>query len=379
MTETTSSLETFPSLLGRLWTWVRVALLVAAGAGALLVLVTIALVHVLVRMIDPALAWAVTGFAVVLVAAVAGPLAWRWLRTPRALVPPDLPVAEETWTADHRDAFQAYAVAFLRRQARNPHLPDDARAKVPLAIASIETTHAAARRGDSPEAARTLVATVTHELDGVLAPLDARARALIRRTAVEVSVASAVSPSALLDALIVGQRNLSMISSLADLYYGRPGPRATFRVMGDVVGSAAAAGVLDTISDNLTHVLTDAAGAWGARLGGPLGQGVVNGLLTLRIGAAARARCRSIRAARIPWRSWSLGEYRRVVGTLVRWTTDVAASRFGTPVIERTRGAAGWLSRLFGGGPQRAEIPAPARAPASAAEDPLLSSDLLED
>lgn len=334
MAQTPLTLDGFSTALSRGWVWGRRLLWTAGLLAAAVVLLEAVHLYELLARIHP---WVARSVVLVLLTGVSGWLAYvagRYLRLPRAVVPPRLPEPAQGWSASQRRTYAAFAERYLRRQLDNPHLPQESVAQVPQAI---ETIRAAAHTGDAEE----LTSTAARELDRVLAPLDGRANQLIRRAAVEVATATAVSPSVLLDSLITLSRNVNLISKLADLYYGRPGPLGTLRILRAVLGSAAAAGALEIVSDHLSGALVEMTGSWSSRLIGPLGQGMVNGVVTMRFGAAARWRCRSLQRRRIPWRPWELSQYRRAASSLLGWIGD----EVGGSVVAPLRRVVDWTGR----------------------------------
>jgi putative membrane protein len=100
-----------------------------------------------------------------------------------------------------------------------------------------------------------------------------------------------VTPTAALDILFVAALNLRRMRELATLYGGRPSTLATIRLARMVLGHLAVTGGL-ALSDNLLqHVV--GKGLLG-RLSARFGEGAVNGILTARVGLAARDVCRPI-------------------------------------------------------------------------------------
>lgn len=125
----------------------------------------------------------------------------------------------------------------------------------------------------------------------VLAPLDDAARAIVLSSAKRVALVTAVSPRAVVDLVFVGAEILRLIRRLAALYGGRPGflgflrlARAAFAHLAITGGMAAGDSILQQF---LGHGIA-------ARLSARLGEGVVNGLLTARIGIAATDVCRPL-------------------------------------------------------------------------------------
>ncbi|MBA5778446.1 TIGR01620 family protein [Stappia sp. F7233] len=123
----------------------------------------------------------------------------------------------------------------------------------------------------------------------LLKPLDEQARRFVTESAKRVSVVTALSPRALVDLLMVLFENLRLIRRLSALYGGRPGFVGFLRLSRSVAAHLAITGGMaagDTlVSQVLGHGLA-------ARLSARLGEGVVNGLLTARIGIAAIDVCR---------------------------------------------------------------------------------------
>lgn len=118
----------------------------------------------------------------------------------------------------------------------------------------------------------------------LLAPLDARAQDLILDAAKRVSVVTAVSPRALIDIAYVLFEAGRLIRRLAELYGGRPGTLGFMRLARDVLAHLAVTGVV-AAGDEFVHQIVGQGLA--ARISARLGEGVVNGMMTARIGVAA--------------------------------------------------------------------------------------------
>jgi putative membrane protein len=157
---------------------------------------------------------------------------------------------------------------------------------------------------DRPETARGRKAVAGHlaeVIDGadlvklaeveVLAPLDAAGQALIAEACKRVSVVTAVSPRAIVDVLFVLVAVFGLIRRLAELYGGRPGLVGFVTLTRHVVSHLAVTGGM-AMGDSIIQQIVGHGVA--ARLSARLGEGVINGLLTARVGLAAMEVCRPL-------------------------------------------------------------------------------------
>lgn len=126
-----------------------------------------------------------------------------------------------------------------------------------------------------------LIAIAEREL---LLPLDLRARTLVLDAAKRVSVVTAVSPRAFVDIAYVLFEAARLIRRLSELYGGRPGTLGFFRLVRSVLAHLAVTGAI-AAGDDLVHQIVGQGLA--ARLSAKLGEGVLNGTMTARIGIAA--------------------------------------------------------------------------------------------
>ncbi|RWD34403.1 YcjF family protein [Mesorhizobium sp.] len=133
----------------------------------------------------------------------------------------------------------------------------------------------------------------------ILGPLDARAKVMILEAAKRVSLVTAVSPRALVDVAYVVFEAARLIRRLSELYGGRPGTLGFFRLTRSVLAHLAVTGSI-AVGDSFVQQIVGHGLA--ARLSAKLGEGVVNGMMTARIGIAAMETARPLpfSAARRP-------------------------------------------------------------------------------
>ena len=132
---------------------------------------------------------------------------------------------------------------------------------------------------------------------GLMAPLDQEASRLVARTATRVSLVTAVSPRAAVDLAFVLFAALGMIRRLASLYGGRPGFLGMIRLVRHIIAHLTVTGTL-AAGDSLIQQMLGHGVA--AKLSARLGEGVLNGLLTARLGLAAMEVARPLPFAALP-------------------------------------------------------------------------------
>lgn len=118
----------------------------------------------------------------------------------------------------------------------------------------------------------------------LMGPLDEAARQMVVAAAKRVSVVTAVSPRAAVDMMFVLINALALIRKLAVLYGGRPGTLGVLKLFRQVVSHLAMTGGVAVTDSVLQQIIGHGVAA---RLSARLGEGMLNGILTARLGILA--------------------------------------------------------------------------------------------
>lgn len=182
---------------------------------------------------------------------------------------------------------------------------------------------------DRPDLARsrqTVSENLPHLFDGheivalsersLMTALDARAKALTAASARRVALVTAVSPRALVDIAFVLYESIRLAGAIAGLYGARPGFFGFWRLIGAVLAHLAVTGGL-VLTDGVVEQLVGQGLA--AKLSARLGEGVVNGLMTVRVGIAAMRVVRPL-----PFNTQPQPLVRDFIPELVKVTGDAA-------------------------------------------------------
>jgi putative membrane protein len=217
----------------------------------------------------------------------------------------------------------------LKRLARLRLACDEAAAKNNRdeAVAAVKAVLSLYRgRADTAMGRRRVAAHLSEIIDGrdllvlaerdLIAPLDQRAKALASAAARRVSVVTAVSPRAVFDVAFVLFESVRLIRRIAAIYGGRPGTLGLFRLLKAVVSHLAVTGSI-AVGDTLLQQFVGHGLA--GRLSAKLGEGVVNGLMTARIGLSAMDVCRPL-----PFMAAERPRLKDLAGSLVNLSEGVA-------------------------------------------------------
>lgn len=120
----------------------------------------------------------------------------------------------------------------------------------------------------------------------LMEPLDREAVRLASSASRRVSLVTALSPRALVDITMVAFQCVSLTRQIAQLYGARPGFLGGLRLIRHMMAHLAITGGMAATEGLVSQVLGHSLAA---RLSTRLGEGVINGLLTARVGVAAIA------------------------------------------------------------------------------------------
>lgn len=118
----------------------------------------------------------------------------------------------------------------------------------------------------------------------LVAPLDVIAIERVTAAAKRVSVVTAISPRAFIDIAYVLYENAKLVRTIAETYGCRPGIFGFLRLARETLAHLAVTGVV-AMGDSIVQQIVGHGMA--ARVSAKLGEGVLNGLMTARIGFAA--------------------------------------------------------------------------------------------
>jgi putative membrane protein len=219
-------------------------------------------------------------------------LGWLGLSFAALLAAGVLGLAAREWAALLRQR----RIADLHADLAQAHAADD-RARARAAVGRLVTLYAgrpetAAARAEVERAAaeiidgRDLVEIAERAL---VKPLDALARAEVAAAAKRVSLVTALSPRAILDVVFVAAQVVRLTRRIAEIYGGRPGLLGFVKLARSISAHLVVTGGM-AVGDTLLQGLVGHGIA--ARISSRMGEGVLNGLLTARVGLSALAVCR---------------------------------------------------------------------------------------
>jgi len=254
----------------------------------------------------------VLGYAyVVILALILGVMVGRPIRSflamPVAARPPSIVIDPNAPKPSALAARLKYDLKYLDMLAGNPLLKDESDA-IRAGVANGRALLERALRAQPDEALAASVEMEAFERDHIealLKPLDAKVNALIHAEAVGVGVATAVSMNGTVDAFIVLWRNANLIARVSRIYFGRPHLGGSLRILRDVAAIVVVSRALEDVTDITGDVIGGLLGRMGGLVAGPLMDGGINAMMTLKLGYLAKRRCRS-------FKGWSAEQARAI-------------------------------------------------------------------
>ena len=304
--------------------------------------------------INPYLGYAFLVVVVGLILYLLGVPVYRFLKVPVVVRPPKLPAKAEEWKLPDLKTRIEYIEKYLKHARTNPLLAEAREAINETERELSEMRKKILEMKDPKEARAELGRFEKRSMDELLKPLDKEVDRLIRAEALSVGIATAISPNGSLDAFIVLWRNANLVSRIANVYYGRPGVRGSFRILHDVSAAALLATYLEGLTEAAGGILKGVFGSIVGTVAGPLLDGGVNALVTLRIGYLTKGRCRSFKAWTEATRREALHEAFRAAKERSREVVADIAKVVGGSIVglgSKVGGAVkGGISAIFGKG-----------------------------
>ncbi len=225
---------------------------------------------------------------------VGRPLA-SFLSMPVAARPPHTPFDIENPDISLLSQRLRYDLKYLAMLKRNPLLAGDVAAmddglaagRALLARFAIAGTESAA------QVAADLETFQKDHIEPHLKTLDAKVDKLIHAEAVGVGVATAFSMNGTVDAFVVLWRNANLIARISQIYFGRPHLGGTLLILRDVAAIVVVSRAMEDVTDMTGDVIGGLLGRMGGLIAGPVMDGAVNAMLTLKMGYLAKRRCRA--------------------------------------------------------------------------------------
>jgi putative membrane protein len=309
--------------------------------GGLIVLAAeVASVYRLFHDLHPMAGWLAAALFVAALGWFVGRPVLTAVRVPRAVRPPRLPAIGERSAQDLRQQV-GYLRRYLRNLGRNEELVHHQN-DVHLALEELERIARAPDGGSDVH--QHIIDFERERILPLLDELDTRVDAIIYREALAVGTSTALSPNGTLDVFFVLWRNANLTATIARIYYGRPGLAGSALVLKDVASAILLASVMERISD-VSAGLIRKLGEGGRSLPllgavvGPAVDGLVNALMTMKLGYLAKERCRSFQAWDGDTQSHAVRRSFRAVGRAGTGLFDDLLRRIDRPLASVKRSA----------------------------------------
>ncbi len=230
----------------------------------------------------------------ILILLVGRPLA-SFFTTPVMASPPNVTIDPEAPSSAAMSARLKYDLKYLKALARNPELKSE-REGMAADLQMGRKLLARVGSEDAQQMARDIAEFEQNCIEARLKDIDARVDKIIHADAVGVGVATAISMNGTVDAFIVLWRNANMVSRISRLYFGRPHLRGSLTILRDVAAIVVVSRALEDVTEITGEVIGGLLGRMGGLVAGPVMDGAVNAMMTLKLGHLTKRRCRSYKA-----------------------------------------------------------------------------------
>jgi len=179
----------------------------------------------------------------------------------------------------------------LRQQAKDTLINDNKQAgqKIIQTLLSLyskrpELAHARAELKQNTQEMLDGASMIKSAERTLLLPLDKKAKQLIAASARRVAIVTAISPRALVDIAFVAYESFKLARAIAELYGARPSFFGSLKLGSSILSHLAITGGV-ALGDSVVQQLLGHGLA--AKLSARLGEGLINGLMSVRVGIAA--------------------------------------------------------------------------------------------
>jgi hypothetical protein len=311
--------------------------------------------------VHPVLGYVYVVVLALMLAVLVGRPVMGFLSMPVAARPPSILIDPKSPDPKALAARLRYDLKYLDMLAANPLVAGE-RGAIEEGLLRGQALLERARRATGAEAlmiSADLEAFEREQIEALLKPLDKQVEALIHAEAVGVGVATALSMNGTVDAFIVLWRNANLVAKVARIYFGRPHLWGSLRILRDVAAIVVVARALEDVTDITGDVIGGLLGRMGGLVAGPVMDGGVNAMMTLKLGYLAKRRCRS-------FKGWTAGQAKAisaealqdvkqesgsVIGDLLKRVGGLTstAARATEKALAGSRSAWGLVQSWFGG------------------------------
>lgn len=200
---------------------------------------------------------------------------------------------------------------------------------------------------------KALTLETREDIEKAIGVLDAQSEDIIKDTASQVFMSTAISQNGNLDALLVLSAQSKMVWQVAHVYYQRPTLREITQLYANVVSTAFVAGELDDIEigEQVAPIVTNVLGSFAEVVPGlqtvtsiltnSILSGTANAFLTLRVGMITRQYCNAlVTRDKNQIRKSAIAQAATLLGSIVSAGTKRVAKSFVSTAKNRLKGVA---------------------------------------